>query len=344
MDKYIWCSGLLAVILLTPTLAGGQAIKTRDELKKDFVRPVSIPFPADNPFTAEKAQLGEMLFFDPRLSSSNWISCASCHNPSMSWGDGLPRGIGHGMKTLGRRTPTILNLAWADLLMWDGRKTSLEDQALGPVTAAVEMNQDPDKLIEKLGAIDGYRIEFKRVFGDEGLSAKTIGQAIATYERTIVSGPAPFDRWIAGDESAITEGAKRGFEVFNGKANCAVCHSGWNFTDNSFRDIGMPDKDIGRGEWVAIPSMQQAFKTPSLRDIDRRGPYMHDGSLPNLAAVIDHYDRGGTARSSLSDEVYPLHLGEEEKRDLLAFLLTLTGENPATRLPVLFATSQSMNQ
>jgi cytochrome c peroxidase len=165
MSTRIWFAGFFAVIFLMPTFASGQAIKTRDDLKKEFVRPSSVPFPADNPFTAEKAQLGEMLFFDPRLSGSNWISCASCHNPSMSWGDGLPRGNGHGMKTLGRRTPTILNLAGADLLMWDGRKTSLEDQALGPVTAAVEMNQDVGKLIEKLGAIDGYRREFGRVFG-----------------------------------------------------------------------------------------------------------------------------------------------------------------------------------
>jgi cytochrome c peroxidase len=176
------------------------------------------------------------------------------------------------------------------------------------------------------------------------LSLKTIAQAIATYERTIVSGPAPFDRWVAGDETAISESAKHGFELFNGKANCAVCHSGWNFTDNSFRDIGMRDKDIGRGKWVGIPSMQQAFKTPTLRDVDRRAPYMHDGSLKNLAAVIDHYDRGGTARPSLSDEVRPLGLSGAEKRDLLAFLLTLTGDNPTTRLPVLFATTQSANR
>ncbi|HWK44545.1 MAG TPA: cytochrome c peroxidase [Stellaceae bacterium] len=353
MKAQSWRVSLFAVTLLMPAFAGtlptpafadGQTIKTADDFKKDFIRPASVPFPADNPFTAEKAQLGEMLFFDPRLSGSNWISCASCHNPSMAWGDGLPRGIGTGMKTLGRRTPTILNLAWAELLMWDGRKTGLEDQALGPVTAAVEMDQDVDKLIEKLSAIKGYPTEFERVFGVEGLSPKTIGQAIATYERTIVSGSAPFDRWIAGDENAIQEPAKRGFGLFNGKANCAACHSGWNLTDNGFHDVGMPDKDIGRGEWLKIASMQQAFKTPTLRDIDRRAPYMHDGSLKNLAAVIDHYDRGGTARPSLSDDVRPLGLSEAEKSDLLAFLLTLTGDNPTTRLPVLFPASQGANR
>jgi cytochrome c peroxidase len=344
MNTHLWRTSLIAVALLMPVFASGEGLKTRDDFKKDYVKPEAIPFPADNPFAADKAQLGEMLFFDPRLSGSNWISCASCHNPSLSWGDGLPHAIGDGMKTLGRRTPTILNLAWAELLMWDGRKVSLEDQALGPITGATEMNQDADKLMEKLGAIDGYRAEFKRIFGDEGLSIKTVSQAIATYERTIVSGTAPFDRWIAGDETAISESAKNGFDLFNGKANCAACHGGWAFTDNSFRDIGLPDKDVGRAEWVGIPSMQHAFKTPTLRDADRRAPYMHDGSFKNLAAVIDHYDRGGVQRASLSDEIHPLGLSDGEKRDLIAFLETLTGDNPNPRLPVLFATTQGANR
>src|SRR5882724_8884916 len=144
MNTHIWRAGFFAALFLMPTFASGQAIKTRDDLKKEFVRPSSVPFPADNPFTTEKAQLGEMLFFDPRLSGSNWISCASCHNPSLSWGDGLPHGIGHGMKTLGRRTPTIVNLAWSELLMWDGRKLDLEDQALGPINTPAEMNLETD--------------------------------------------------------------------------------------------------------------------------------------------------------------------------------------------------------
>src|SRR5260370_27192476 len=150
MNTHGWYAGFFAAVLLVPGFAGGEAIKTRDDLKKEFVRPDAVPFPPDNPFTQEKARLGEMLFFDPRLSGSNWISCASCHNPSMSWGDGLPRGIGHGMKTLGRRTPTILNLAWSELLMWDGRKLDREDQALGPINTPAEMNLETDELIHKL--------------------------------------------------------------------------------------------------------------------------------------------------------------------------------------------------
>jgi cytochrome c peroxidase len=328
---------LLATTTTTPLLAQGGESKTIDEFKALYARPEAIPFPPENPFTAAKATLGEMLFFDPRLSGANYISCASCHNPSFSWGDGLPRGIGHGMTVLARRTPTVLNMAWAELLMWDGRKADLEEQALGPMSAPVEMNQNIATLPAKLATIDGYREQFAKVFPGEGLTVATIAKAIATYERTIVSGTAPFDQWIAGNGAALSDAAKRGFMVFNTKANCVACHTGWNFTDNSFRDVGLADADLGRGKIVDLPSMQHAFKTPTLRDVDRRGPYMHDGSLATLAEVIDHYDRGGQQRPSLSDEMRPLHLSQQEKTDLIAFLHTLTGDNAPVHVPVLYS-------
>jgi cytochrome c peroxidase len=314
---------------------GAGAPDTGESFKKDYVRPTSIPFPESNPYTPEKARLGEMLFFEPRLSGSNYISCASCHNPAMSWGDGLPRGIGHGMTILGRRTPTILNLAWAELLMWDGRKESLEDQALGPVGADVEMNQDLEKLVPKLSAIREYRTLFNLAFPTEGITIDTVAKAIATYERTVVSGAAPFDRWIAGERNAISESAKRGFVLFNTKANCSVCHSGWNFTDGSFHDIGLPSDDVGRGKHVPIERMQHAFKTPTLRDIARRAPYMHDGSVADLAAVVEHYDDGFVERPSLSGDMKRLGLTAAEKKDLVEFMLTLTGDNTPVRVPVL---------
>jgi cytochrome c peroxidase len=335
-----WFSVLLAAAVV-PCIAYGAETLSLERMKALYQRPKSVPFPADNPYSAEKAALGEMLFFDPRLSGANYISCASCHNPALSWGDGLPRGIGHGMTVLGRRTPTILNAAWADLLMWDGRKANLEEQALGPMSAPVEMNQELAKLPAKLAAIDAYRKRFAAVFPGEGITVATAAKAIATYERTVVSGTAPFDRWIAGDEKAISESAKRGFVLFNSKGNCQACHSGWNFTDNSFRDIGLPDADIGRGKILDLPSMQHAFKTPTLRDVERRAPYMHDGSVPTLLAVIDHYDHGFVQRPSLSEEVKPLHLSAEEKTDLVNFMMTLTGENPPVHLPVLFAGPQT---
>jgi cytochrome c peroxidase len=328
-------AALLATVagVVAPFGVEGAGDAPLDEVKRQYARPTEIPFPADNGFSAEKKQLGEMLFFDPRLSGANYISCASCHNPSLSWGDGLARGFGHGMTKLGRRTPTILNAAWADLLMWDGRKASLEDQALGPIGANVEMNQKLDELPAKLGVIRGYREAFAKAFPGEGITLQTIAKSIATYERTVVSGTAPFDRWVAGDEGAISDSAKRGFVLFNGKANCATCHAGWNFTDNSFRDIGLPDADLGRFNQVKLPSMEHAFKTPTLRDVDRRAPYMHDGSIATLAEVVEHYDRGGVKRPSLSPEIYPLGLSAAEKGDLVNFLVTLTGPQNPVQVP-----------
>jgi cytochrome c peroxidase len=330
----IACRVLMLLLAGTMTVAAAEP-RSRDDMKKDFVRPAGVPYPADNPYETHKVNLGQMLFFEPRLSGSKWISCASCHNPGLSWGDGLARGIGTDMKTLGRRSPTILNMAWANLVMWDGRKTSLEDQAFGPVTSPAEMNGTIEEAVARIGAIGAYQAEFKTVFGDEGVSARTIPLVLATYERSIVSGEAPFDRWIAGDQTAISDDAKRGFDLFTGKVRCTGCHTSWNFTDNGFHDIGLPDTDIGRGEWLKVESMQHAFKTPTLRDADRRGPYMHDGSLGTLADVVDHYDRGGLMRPSLSNMMQPLHLSGTEKQDLLAFLGTLTGNNAPVTVPVL---------
>ena len=277
-----------------------------------------------------------MLFFDPRLSGSDSISCASCHNPSFSWGDGLATGFGHGMTRLGRRTPTVWNLAWADLLMWDGRFASLEEQALGPMGADVEMNQNLNEVVNELSAIPEYRTLFNVSFPGEGITLENVTKAIATFERTLVTSVASFDKWIAGDEDAISESAKRGFDLFNEKANCAACHSGWNFTDGGFHDIGLPDDDIGRGKVVpGVTVLQHAFKTPTLRNVALRGPYMHRGSLASQEAVIDHYDDGFVKRDSLSADIKRLGLNDQEKTDLVAFLQTLTSNELAAQHPVL---------
>ncbi len=338
---FLGIAGLLQPLPYDHT-ASAAVSKTRSEWKADYMRPPTVPFPSENPYTAEKADLGRMLFFDPRLSGSNHISCSTCHNPGFSWGDGLPTGFGHGMKRLGRRTPTIWNLAWAESLMWDGRFENLEEQALGPMGADVEMNQNLDTVVDEISSIPGYRTLFNVAFQNEGVTLKNIAKAIATYERTVVSGVAPFDRWIAGDEGAISEAAKRGFDLFNGKANCVACHSGWNFTDNSFHDIGLRSEDPGRGkQFPGITKMQHAFKTPTLRNISRRAPYMHDGSLTGLGAVVSHYDEGGLKRPSLSDQMRPLSLSEQMQRDLIAFLMTLDSEDKAVVLPQLPGPSQS---
>ena len=283
-----------------------------------------------------KALLGRMLYFDPRLSRANVESCSSCHNPALGYGDGLAKGVGDGMVPLGRRSPTVVNAAWSDALMWDGRFDTLEEQALGPIQSAAEMNMPLATVVERLSAIDGYRTMFQAVFPGQPISGETIGKAIATFERTIVSARAPFDAWIDGDEQAIPEVAKRGFALFTGKAQCASCHSGWTFSDSGFHDIGLPDDDLGRGRLLAkVVKMQHAFKTPGLREIDRRGPFMHDGSLGTLEAVVEHYDTGGAARPSRSELVKPLGLTKEEKADLVAFMHTLTSPMPPLAVPLL---------
>ncbi|MFA5988772.1 MAG: cytochrome c peroxidase [Sphingomonas sp.] len=302
-----------------------------------YTRPTDIPVPETNPMTPEKVHLGKMLFFDPRLSGSGAISCGSCHNPSLGWQDGLALGVGDKGGQLGRHTPTILNMAWSGPMMWDGRAEDLEAQALGPVMSSVEMaGGGPELVLSRLSAIREYRDAMEKVFPGEGLTLPNVAKAIAAYERTVVSGEAPFDRWVSGDANAISAAAKRGFTLFNTKANCASCHAGWRFTDDGFHDIGLASEDIGRGKFLpGVTVLEHAFKTPTLRNIAQRGPYMHDGSVATLEAVVDHYDHGFVKRPSLSEEVHPLNLSAEEKADLVAFMQTLTSKDAPVEYPVL---------
>lgn len=345
LSKVALTTGFIVASIATvaSNTAFSAEVKSREEWKKTYVRPATIPFPEDNPYSAAKADLGHKLFFDPRLSGANYISCGTCHNPSFAWGDGLAKGIGHAMTRLGRRTPTILNLAWAEQLMWDGRFESLEEQALGPMSAPVEMNQNMDAIVAELQSIPEYRTLFNVSFPGEGITVQNIAKAIATFERTVVSGVAPFDRWIAGNETAINESAKRGFDLFNNKANCVACHSGWNFTDDSFHDIGLPDEDIGRGKQLpGVVVMQHAFKVPTLRNAVERAPYMHDGSLKNLFSVVKHYNDGFVTRPSKSAEIFKLKLTDEEQADLVEFMKTLSSNDSPVALPSLPAYDQSI--
>ena len=315
----------------------GNAPYQRDKAKAKYVRPTKVPTPADNVETPARVELGKALFFDPRLSVSGITACSTCHNPSFAWGDGLPRAVGHGMKTLGRRTPTILNLAWGELYFWDGRAASLEEQALGPIKAEGEMNMPLDKMLAKLKDISGYKPMFEAAYPGEGITESTVGKAIANFERTIVSGNAPFDSWIAGDENAIPELAKHGFDLFNSKAACFQCHAGWNFTDDGFHDIGLRNEDKGRGALLPeLASVQFAKKTPTLRNVNQRAPYMHDGSEATLVDAIRFYNRGGdVARPSLALHVRPLHLTDVEITALADFLHTLTSVDAPVTLPIL---------
>ncbi len=305
-------------------------------LKASYLRPQRIPFPPSNPFSEEKYQLGKRLFFDTRLSGNGTMACASCHSPTQNWTDGRGRAVGHDGKILGRKSPTILNAAWGTTFFWDGRADSLEAQALGPIQSPAEMNQTLPKLVQLLEAAPEYRSRFDKAFPGKGITPETIAKAIATFERTVTSDIAPFDRWVAGDEGAISEKAKRGFVVYNGKGTCVTCHNGWNFTNGSFADIGLKSEDEGRAKIEANPALAFAFKVPTLRNISKRAPYMHDGSLPDLQAVIDNYAKGGAVRRPTSKLfLKPVELTEADKEDLIAFLETLNSEDEAVTAPPL---------
>ncbi len=304
-------------------------------LKEAYKRPDTIPFPEDNPYSAVKAALGKMLFFDPRLSKNQNLSCASCHNPSFGWEGALPKSVGSENTLLGRHSPTSLNMAWGTSFFWDGRAKTLEEQALGPIQADVEMGMQLEVLEKRLKNIEGYKQLFKKVFNDE-VSADNIAKAIATFERTVVSGLSPFDEWINGDESAISEDAKKGFIVFNKQGKCADCHSGWNFTDNEFHDIGLDTEDLGRYQIDNSSTKNMfAFKTPGLRNITQRSPYTHNGSIETLHGIIMHYVAGGIRRPSLSDKMHPVPLSKQEISQLTEFLETLQGKDKPMSLPTL---------
>jgi cytochrome c peroxidase len=329
---------------LTILLGAGGAIFGAPEislraLQEKYRRPAAIPYPKDDPYSQAKYELGRTLFFDPILSDGKVRSCSTCHNPSLSWSDGQPHAIGENQRPLGSglRSPTLLDVAWTPKLGWDGHFRDLESVAIGPITASDNMDLPEKTMLERLSAIPGYARAFEAAFGKGGITTLDVEQALATFERSIVSREAPFDRWIKGDPHAIDAAAKRGFALFNGSANCAACHSGWAFTDASFHDIGVAkDNDIGRGQlFPSSVKLQHAFKTPTLRDVVRRGPYMHDGSLATLDDVIDIYDRGGIDRPSRDNDIHPLNLAPSDKADLIAFLQTLSSKPEQVAVPML---------
>jgi len=302
-----------------------------------WLRPASAPAPADNLPNDARIALGEMLFFDPRLSRKANMSCASCHNPALGWSDGLPTATGFDMQTLARATPTIINTAFNPIQMWDGRKGTLEEQALGPIEAGGEMNMPLPEMVTRLKSIHGYAPKFEQAYPGLGISEITVARAIASYERTVLSTESPFDRWRKGEAQAIGDSARRGFELFTGKANCAICHMGYNFTDNGFHNIGVQDSaaDVGRFAQRPLKSMRGAFKTPTLRDIALTGPYMRNGAYRTLMEVVEHYDRGGDDKTNLDINMTPLNLSPAEKADLVAFMESLTGAPRDVRVPVL---------
>lgn len=286
----------------------------------------------ENPTTPEKIELGNMLFFDTRLSRDHSMSCATCHDPAKGWADGRPLAQGFGGMTLGRHSPTVINAAFNSAQFWDGRAPDLEAQAVGPIMAAGEMNSaSEEELIKRLSASKDYRDRFQKVFGGPPTLA-SVGKAIAAFERTIVSTDSRFDAYCRGDKSALNDSEKRGLILFFGKASCTQCHSGPNFSDNKYHNLGGhhtgATKDEGRYAISKDEKERGAFKTATCRSVTLTGPYMHDGRLATLEDVVDYYNVGGGKDPNKSELVQPLHLTDKEKADLVAFLKSLTGSVP----------------
>lgn len=326
-----------------------------------------LTIPADNPQSPEKIALGKALFNDPRFSADGSISCASCHHPDKAFTDGLTRAQGLNGQQGTRNTPTVVNAAFFETFFVDGRASSLEAQALGPITNPIEHGlEDYQPMLTVIQSDANYSAQFKHVFAitDSAITAEHVAKAIASYERTLVTGNSPFDRYLFGrDHSALSISAERGLDIFKRKGNCLVCHEiSWNnarFTDNRFYNVGVgfkrltpvldgfivavnrgknPDafpltdaqrSELGRFNVTQVIADIGKFKTPTLRNIAFTAPYMHDGSIKTLEEVVEHYDKGGDKNRFIDTEIFPLHLTQQEKADLVAFMRALSsGQHP----------------
>lgn len=299
--------------------------------------PTSVPTPSTNLIYKAKVELGKQLYFDGRLSKSGAISCAFCHNPATGFADPRQTSIGIEGGVGGRQSPTVYNTAFNQVQFWDGRARSLEEQAIGPIQNPIEMGETHENVVKKLGKIKGYQQQFRAVFGTE-VNLQGLAEAIAAYERTIISTNSSFDKYVAGDVSAMDERAVRGMALFKGKARCILCHNGPNFTDNQFHNLGVPQvgplkEDLGRYYVTKAEKDKGAFKTPTLRSMSETAPYMHDGAFKTPEEVVDFFNAGGGASQNLSPLVKPLNLTAEEKADLVVFLKALTGAPIPFQLP-----------
>ena len=286
------------------------------------------PAPGANPLTPAKIALGRRLFHERRLSFNASLSCAGCHDPRRAFTNAHSRARGANGVVGNRNVPTLVNRAWGSSYFWDGRALTLEQQALGPLLNANELAGTPDGVVALARSSD-YRQQFLAAFGDEP-DLFDVAAALASYVRTIMSGDAPVDRFLAGDRRALGEAARRGLVLFRAKAHCSTCHAGPLFSDEQFHNTGVAWRtgiltDVGRYQVTRASADRAAFKTPTLREISRTAPYMHDGSSATLDAVVDFYDAGGGRNAGLDPEIRPLNLSTAEKKDLIAFLGSLTG-------------------
>lgn len=300
----------------------------------------------EKPPTPERVRLGRWLFYDKRLSADGTISCETCHEPAKAFSEGAPVSTGIRGQKGTRKAPSFVNQAWTlyPHFFWDGRAASLEEQALGPVENPIEMGNTHEAMLATLEKIAAYKPYFKAAFGTEEITKDRVAQAIADYERTRTSGNSPFDRWKRGkDEQAVSAEAKKGHDLFFGKAECNQCHLGQSFTDSLFHNLGIgwdpkakKMKDEGRAAISKKKEDTGAFKTPGLREVTKHAPYMHDGSIATLREVVEHYNRGGLANPWLSPKIRKLGLTAGEADSIVAFLQALEGEGYQDAAPAAF--------
>ena len=312
--------------------AAAPAASGEYKLKLPFgLDETALVIPEDNPLTKDKIELGRLLFFDKRLSKDNTIACASCHMAKFAFTDGRPVSTGIKGQKGGRSAPVSFNRVFSKAQFWDGRAATLEDQSVGPFINPIEHGfANHDEMVAKMKKISGYRKLFQEVFGGE-ITIDGVGKAIASFQRTVLSGNSPADRFDqGGDEKAISPEAQKGLVLFREKARCTKCHSGFNFTDEKFHNLGIGwdtgTVDLGRYMVTKNAADIGAFKTPTLREIARSAPYMHDGRFKTLEEVVNFYNKGGVKNPHQDELVLPLELTDEEKHNLVAFLRTLNGE------------------
>lgn len=278
--------------------------------------------------------LGKSLFFDTRLSGSGKISCATCHQPELNWTDGKEKSIGHEGAVNKRNSPTIQNSWFYSRLFWDGRSKDLQDQAFAPINSESEMHSEMPDVMRKLRKSKGYKELFKKAFGDEQIDPDRMTEAIAVFEKTIVSRKSRFDEFLEGNKKALSNSELRGLHIFRTKAKCINCHSGPLFTDNSFHNIGFSGNDEGHYKVSHKEEDTGKFKTPSLRDVMKTGPWMHDGNETDMAAIIERFNTGSQS-PGVSSLVRPLKLTAREKADLQAFLHAISAPPANFQKPVL---------
>lgn len=341
--RYIAMLTLILVIMISGCKTDEKASKDSSdkevkvvdaelEAVKNLFQPLSdVPIPVDNEMTDDKVELGKRLYYDSRLSGDNKQSCMSCHSPGVGYGDGMKTFIGFEGTKGTRNSPTIINSGYYNDNFWDGRAGSLEEQALGPIQSEVEMNQNLDELVTELDAVPGYVDEFNKVFEDK-INVSNIAKALAAFQRTIVVKDTAFDKYLLGDDDALTAVEEEGMKLFAGKAGCISCHSGAFLSDQSYHNLGMED-DEGRFAVTNKEEDKGKFRTPGLRGVSFTAPFMHDGSLATLEDVVEYYNEGGGTHVNKSDLVKPLNLSKDEVHSLVAFLEAMSGELPAIETP-----------